>query len=163
LLAVIVLLLTMMFPPAPEVPETRLNRDPDESVSTAAVMPTEEALIVEASPASVLFEEFSVMVSAVPLPACSVIEPESVLEELGISDKYPLDVAARLLTVTVCVPATAEALAAVSDSTLLSELAPSFVAITPVVLVRLLMSLESVDNSVPRLEIAVSWLSNVVN
>lgn len=146
----------VMFPVAPEVPETRLRREPEESVSTEAVIPTPDALMVEASPASVLLVEFSVMVNDEPLPACNVIEPDSVLEALGISARYPLEVAARLVTVTVCVPATADELADVNVRTLVSELEPSFSASTPVASVRLLMSVERFENSVPRLEITVS-------
>ena len=44
--------LTLMSPPTPDVPETRLNRDPDASVRTLAVTPTEEELMAEARPAS---------------------------------------------------------------------------------------------------------------
>ena len=85
LLAAIVLSLTVIFPSAPEVPETRLKREPDESLSTEAVMPTPEALIVEANSESVLSVELSLRVNAVPEPTCSVIDPESVVEALGIS------------------------------------------------------------------------------
>ena len=77
--------LTTMFPPVPEVPDTRLRREPVASVSTLAVMPTPEALMAEARPARVSSEEPSVMVCAVPLPTCSVTEPESVSAPLAIS------------------------------------------------------------------------------
>jgi hypothetical protein len=63
----------------------------------------------------------------------------------------------------VCVPAVADVLADVSVSTLVLELEPSFSDSTPVASVRLLISVESVENRVPKLEIAVSWLSNVFN
>jgi hypothetical protein len=59
--------LTDMFPSAPDVPETRLNRDPVASVNTLASIPAAEELIAAASPARVLSEEFSVIVSGVPL------------------------------------------------------------------------------------------------
>ena len=68
LVATIEFALTVIFPPAPEVPDTRLNREPEESVSTLATMPTPDELMADASPASVLLEEFSVIVWAVPLP-----------------------------------------------------------------------------------------------
>jgi hypothetical protein len=54
LLAAIEFELIVIFPSAPEVPETRLSREPEESVSTLAVHAHPEALIVEASPESVL-------------------------------------------------------------------------------------------------------------
>ena len=79
------LALTTMLPPAPEVPETRLSREPDASVSTLAVTPAPEALMAAARPESVLFDELSVMVYAVALPARSVIDPESVSDALTIS------------------------------------------------------------------------------
>ena len=154
---------TEMSPPAPEVPETRLSIDPAESVSTLALMPTPDALIVAASLASVLLDEFSVMVNAVPLPAFSVTDPDSGSLALAICVMYPLDVVARFPTSTVCVPATAAEVAAVRFSTLVSELEPSFCARMPVALVSELISLERLDNSVPRLEIAVSWLCNVLS
>ena len=115
-----------MFPKAPEVPETRLNNEPEESVSTLALMPTAEALMVAANPANVLSDEFSVMVNCVPLPACSVMEPLSGSLALAICARYPLEVVARLPTSTVYVPACAVESAAVSVSTLVSELEPVF-------------------------------------
>jgi hypothetical protein len=63
----------------------------------------------------------------------------------------------------VCVPAIAEEVAAVSDRTLVSELEPVFSDKIPSKSVSELMSLERFENSVPRLEIAVSWLSNDVS
>jgi len=60
--------LIAMFPPAPDVPDTRLNREPVASVSTLAVIPAPDALIADASPESVFSDESSVMVLAVPLP-----------------------------------------------------------------------------------------------
>jgi len=41
-------------------------------------MPTPDALMAEASPERVLSEASRVMVCAVPLPTCSLIEPDSV-------------------------------------------------------------------------------------
>jgi hypothetical protein len=118
-------------PAAPEVFETRLSRDPFESVSTLAVTPAPEELIAEAKPASVLSEESIVIVWAVPLPALIVIEPDNVSFGFVIAVKYPLEVCARLDTVTVCVPAVADEVAAVNVSTFWSELDPSFCASTP--------------------------------
>ena len=60
--------LTVMSPVAPDVPETRLSREPEESVSTLAVMPTPEELIAAASPASVWFDRVLILiVCSVPL------------------------------------------------------------------------------------------------
>jgi hypothetical protein len=118
-------------PAAPEVLETRLSRDPDESVSTLAVTPAPDALMAEASPASVLLEELRVMVWAVPLPALIVIEPDNVSFTFVIAVKYPLEVCARFDTVTACVPAIADGVAAVNVRTFWSELDPSFSASTP--------------------------------
>ena len=118
------LALTVMFPLAPEVPETRLRREPVASVSTLAVTPAFEALMAAARPESVSFDEFSVTVCAVPLPTCKVIEPARVSEALVISARYPLEVWARLLTNTVWVPAAADEVAAVSSSTFSLELEP---------------------------------------
>jgi len=96
------------------------------------------------------------MVLAVPLPTLRVIDPDSVSEAFVISARYPLEVCARLFTVTVCVPADAEVEAAVSSSTLVLELEPVFCERIPCMSVSELMSLERFENSVPRLEIAVS-------
>ena len=75
--------LTRMFPSAPEVPETRLTREPEESVSTLAVIPTPDELMADAKPASVLSDEFSAMVCCAPLlPTCSVIDPDRESEAL---------------------------------------------------------------------------------
>jgi hypothetical protein len=155
--------LMVMFPLAPDVPDTRLSRDPEESVSTLAVIPTPDELIAEASPDSVLFVEPSVMVCAVPVPTFSVMDPDKVVEELATGAKYPLEVKARLFTTTVCVPAFAEDVAAVSSSTFVSELDPVFCAMIPVKSVSWLRSFERFDIKVPRLEIAVSCACREVN
>ena len=57
---------------------------------------------------------------------------------------------------TVCVPANADDEAAVSSSAFVSELEPVFCAMIPVKSVNELRSLDSFENSVPRLEMAVS-------
>ncbi len=57
----------------------------------------------------------------------------------------------------------AEEVAEVSSRTLVSELDPSFCARTPVKSVNWLMSVERLENSVPRFEITVSWLSSDVS
>src|SRR5215469_1416249 len=152
-----------MFPFAPDVPDTRLNRDPVASVSTLAEMPTPDELIAAASPASVLLLEFSVMVCVAPLPTCSVIDPASTVDALGTSVKYPLEVCARLCTTTECVPATAADEAEVSCSTPVSELDPVFCAMIPVKSVNWLTSFDRFESSVPRFEITVSWLSSALN
>src|SRR6202041_1826358 len=154
--------LTVIFPFAPDVPETRLKRDPEASVSTLAVMPAPEELMAAASPESVLSDEI-LMVCAGPLPACSVTEPDSLSEALDTSARYPLDVVARLLTDTLCVPARAEESAAVRLRTLVSELEPVFSESIPSRSVSELMSLERLENSVPKLEMAVSWVSSEAN
>src|SRR5580698_1520988 len=104
-----------------------------------------------------------VKVSVLPLPTCRVTEPVSASAALTISARYPLEVCARLLTVTVCVPALAVEEAEVSSSTLVLELDPVFCARMPLKSVSWLISLERLENSAPRLEIAVSWLSRDVN
>jgi hypothetical protein len=73
--------------------------------------------------------------------------------------RYPLDVFARLDTVTMCVPATAEELADVSCRTFVFELEPVFWASTPEKSVSWLISVESLERSVPRFDSTVSWLS----
>jgi hypothetical protein len=83
--AAIELAVTAMLPLAPEVPETRLSREPLASVSTLAEMPRPEELMVEARPASVLSEELRVKVCDVPLPTWSVTLPDSVSALLAIS------------------------------------------------------------------------------
>ena len=123
--------LMVRLPAAPEVPDTMLSREPEESFSTPAVTPAPEELMAATRPASVLFEESRVMVFAVPLPTWMVMDPESVSEALVIGFREPLAVCARLLTTTVCVPAVADDEAAVSSSTFLFELEPVFSASTP--------------------------------
>jgi len=148
----------------PEVPDTRLSRDPDESVNTLAETPTPEELMAAARPARVLFEDGTSIVCAFPSgPTWSVIEPDSVSEAFVIGVRYPLDVVARLVTTTVWFPATEEEEAARSCSAFVSELEPVFCAMMPVRFVNELTSLESFENRVPRLEITVSWLCKDVN
>jgi hypothetical protein len=122
----------MTFPAAPDVPETRLSREPVASVNTLALTPTPDELMAAASPARVLSEEFSAIVCGAPLaPTCSVMEPAIVSEAFPIAVRYPLDVWARFVTSTVCVPAIAAELAAVSVNTFWSELEPSFSDMIP--------------------------------
>jgi hypothetical protein len=102
-------------------------------------------------------------VIAEPLPACRVTCPEIAAEEFDTSARYPLEVWARLFTVTVCVPAVADEVAAVSSSTLVFELEPVFCARIPSKSVSELTSFDRFDISEPRLEITVSWLSSVLN
>jgi len=83
--AAIELLLTVMFPAAPDVPDTRLRIDPDASVSTLAVMPTPDELIDAARPVSVLSDEFRVMVTAFPAASCRVIAPVKAVLVLATS------------------------------------------------------------------------------
>jgi hypothetical protein len=92
-----------------------------------------------------------------------VIDPANVSDALAIGSRYPLELEARFFTTTVCVPATAEEVAEVSVSTLVSELDPVFCAMIPVKFVSWLRSLDRLDISVPRLEIAVSWLCKELN
>ena len=68
-----------------------------------------------------------------------------------------------MFTVTACVPATAELVAAVRSRTLVSELEPVFCASTPVASVRLLTSFDRFESRVPRLEMAVSWAVSEVS
>jgi hypothetical protein len=70
----------------------------------------------------------------------------------------PLDVVAKLFTVTECVPAVAVFEAEVSSRTLVFELEPVFWARIPLKSVNWLRSLERVEYTDPRLEIAASWL-----
>jgi hypothetical protein len=51
-----------MSPSEPDVPEIKLSREPEESVSTLAVTPIPDELIAEANPESVSSVESSVMV-----------------------------------------------------------------------------------------------------
>ncbi len=75
--------LTERFPPAPDLPETRLSREPLASVNTLAVTPTADALIAAARPLRVLSEEFSAMVCGVPEePTCSVMDPVKIADAL---------------------------------------------------------------------------------
>ena len=59
---------TTMLPVVPEVPETRLRRDPLASVNTLAVIPTEDELMAAASSVRFLSAGPRVIVLAVPLP-----------------------------------------------------------------------------------------------
>jgi len=72
------------------------------------------------------------MVCAVPdVPTFKVIDPERVSEASVISLQIALEVWARLVTVTVCVPATAVEEAEVNSRTPVSELEPVFSARIP--------------------------------
>jgi hypothetical protein len=84
------------------------------------------------------------------------MEPVSVSEALGTAARYPLEVVANFVTSTVYVPAFADESAAVSVSTLVSELEPVFSDRIPSRSVKELMSFERLEKRVPRLEIAVS-------
>ena len=101
-------------PRLPDVPLTRLNREPFASVITFAVTPIPAWLIAAASPVSVLLFEPTLIVCAVPLPTCNVIDPDKVSLAFAIESIYPLDVCASELTTIVCVPAVADDVAAVS-------------------------------------------------
>ena len=152
-----VLALTVRSPLAPDVPETRLRREPEASVNTLAVTPTADELIAAARPLRLLSDEFSVMVCGVPeAPTCRVMEPVRRVDALETGGRNPLEVSARFPTSTVCVPAIAEEVAAVRVSTFVSELDPVFVAIVPCRSVSELMSFDKLEKRVPSDEIAVS-------
>jgi hypothetical protein len=155
--------LTVKSPDDPDVDETSESRDPFASVSTLAVTPIPALLIAVASVESVLLEEPIVTVCAVPDPTWMLIVPVKVSDAFVMLSRYPEEVAASEFTTIVCVPATAEELAAVKAITFGSELDPCLPESTPEKSVKPVTSLDNVDKSVPKLEIAVSCASEALN
>src|ERR1700734_2031670 len=76
-------------PAAPEVSETRLSREPEESVSTLAVTPSPAELMADARPASVwLDEDRSDILNVCEFPFTLIaMEPASGSDVLDTSSK----------------------------------------------------------------------------
>src|SRR3954454_14614752 len=120
-----------MLPSAPEMPDTRLSREPLESVSTLAETPMPAILMAEARLDRVP-PDSTLTWGRVAFPKPSQMEPASLSDALATSVKYPLEVVAREWTVMLCVPAAAADVADASWITFLSELEQVFWASTPV-------------------------------
>jgi hypothetical protein len=80
---------TVNAPPAPGVSETSERLDDPLLVTTEAVTPIAALLIAAASVASVLLDELTAIVCAVPLPTWIEIEPESVSAAPGMDPTLP--------------------------------------------------------------------------
>ena len=145
----------LIWPAAPLVWLMSESREPLLSVTTLAETPRPAWLMVAARPAMVLFAGSTEMVCELPLPMWKVNEPLSV-SFAATALEASVEVWASCCTVTVWLPAVAVVVAERSARVFVSELEPCLPERTPTGSVRALMSLESVESRLPRLEMTVS-------